>query len=249
MHIIDAVCYNFRRWCTVNIFYFLRKILLLEKIKCSFSSAARVYSSDQHFPVGVFSSERSRRSSSGRLRSAPSEPRQLFPPLSLQAMPFWLICSGGLSLWCNLEDFEFVPQLEKANSLSVSRNKDCSKSHFLTEFRLYNSPGNDTAENNRFSWTGADVMGWGPKKKDFLEHCTVLSIQSRRLFRLEATINPLSGDTVSLKEASDVYADVLHRFGKKGTVFSLCKWVHAQMFVWQEACCCCWWIEISDKYR
>lgn len=31
----------------------------------------------------------------------------------------------------------------------------------------------------------------------------------------KATINPLSGDTVSLKEASDVHADVLHHGEKR----------------------------------
>lgn len=64
-----------------------------EKKKSWFSFAASVYSSYRHFPVRVFSSERSRRSSSGWVRSAPSEPRQpfFFLTFSPEVMPFWLI--------------------------------------------------------------------------------------------------------------------------------------------------------------
>lgn len=74
MHIICGVCYNFRRWYTGNIFRFLRKILLLWGAK----SAAPALLPGFIPPIWVFSFERSRRSSSGRLRSALSEPRQPF---------------------------------------------------------------------------------------------------------------------------------------------------------------------------
>lgn len=96
MHIIYGVHYNFRHRYTVNIFHFSQETSVVagkEKKKSWFSFAASVYSSYRHFPVRVFSSERSRRSSSGWVRSAPSEPRQpfFFLTFSPEVMPFWLI--------------------------------------------------------------------------------------------------------------------------------------------------------------